>query len=179
MWSALYRWTSPHLGLAILALALGAYVFVRPKGGRAHRWLGRVYAIALLLVNVTALATYEDSAGPGPFHVLAVVSLATLAAGVLPVLLRRPRGAWLQRHGYFMSWSYVGLVAAGCGQMATLYPVLGDLGVALSAGLVVLVGGLLVHTRVPRVLASLTGRGTRSDDSREATRSPRLQGCRR
>ena len=96
-----------HLVFAIGALTVGAAVACRPKGDQRHRALGYFYAISLLLVNVSALSVYEDSAGVGPFHILALVSLVTLISGFIPAFLRRPVTGWLDLHAYFMSWSYV------------------------------------------------------------------------
>ena len=106
-----------HVTAAVLALAAAGLVLVRTKGTTAHVRLGRVYVVLLVLADVIALLTYHDSAGPGPFHVLAVVSLATLTAAVLwsP---RRRRGS-RQTHGILMIWSVAGLVGAGLAQGAT------------------------------------------------------------
>jgi len=150
-----------HIALAVASLTLGAMVFLQPKGGRRHRLLGRLYAGALVLVNVSALLVYEESSGPGPFHVLALVSLATLSAGLVPALLRRPGGSWLEAHAYFMSWSYVGLVAAGVAQVGTMVAGPGALPVVLPSVLVVLVGALLIHGRVPRVLSGFARKEVR------------------
>jgi uncharacterized membrane protein len=147
-----------HIALAITALGVGAAMFLQKKGGRRHRNFGYLYTGALLLVNLSSLLVYRDSAGPGPFHILALVSLATLSAGVVPALLRTPRRAWINRHAYFMSWSYVGLVAAGAGQMAT---VISDLPSVIAVGLpsvvIVMVGAVLIHTRVPAILRLRVG----------------------
>lgn len=92
----------------------------------------------------------------GPFHVLALVSLLTLTAGLTPAVLRRPVSWWLELHGYFMSWSYVGLVAAGIAQLVTMSSGLPAwLTVGLSSVLVVVIGGVFIHTRVPMALAKL------------------------
>lgn len=162
-----------HIVFAVSALILGAAVACRPKGGRSHRTLGYSYALSLLLVNVCALSVYEDSAGMGPFHILAVVSLVTLTAGFVPVFLRRPVSGWLDLHGYFMSWSYVGLVAAGVAQLATMYSALSaPLAVGLPSILVVIMGGVLIHTRVPKILAAFASGGPRPDGRLRPTRSP-------
>lgn len=142
-----------HIVLAIAAIAIGAAMFLRKKGGRLHRGLGYAYTVALLLVNLSALSVYEDSGGPGPFHVLALISLATLSAGFFPALLRLPGNGWIHRHAYFMSWSYVGLVAAGVGQMtlkASDLPAI--VAVGLPSVVVVLLGGFLTHRLVPEAL---------------------------
>lgn len=144
-----------HLVFAIAALAAGATVMFRPKGDPRHRILGYCYVASLLLVNVSALSVYEDSAVAGPFHVLAAVSLVTLFSGFVPVFFRRPASRWLGLHAYFMSWSYVGLVAAGTAQLATMSSDLpGVVLVGLPSVLIVIVGGVLIHTQVPRILAT-------------------------
>lgn len=159
-----------HAALAVASLIVGAMVLFQRKGGARHRLLGYLYAVALLLVNVSALLVYEESSGPGPFHVLALISLATLSGGFIPALLRRPRKSWLQVHAYFMSWSYVGLVAAGAAQMATKLAGSGVLQVATPTALVVGVGALLIHTRIPGILSGFDRGRTRTDSS-----PPRVQ----
>src|SRR5688572_20218407 len=98
-----------HLFLGLLAVTLGLAVVVMRKGTVAHRRAGFFYAVVMVLLNATALMIYDLFGRFGPFHTLALVSLATLAAGVVPVWLRRPR-AWLELHARFMSWSYAGLL---------------------------------------------------------------------
>jgi uncharacterized membrane protein len=148
-----------HVVLAITALVAGGAMFLQKKGGRLHRSLGYLYCVALLLVNVSALLVYQDNGGPGPFHILALISLATLSAGFVPAFTRADKSGWLHRHAYFMSWSYVGLVAAGVGQMAIKWT---DLPAAIAVGLlstlVVLLGGYMTHRLVPESLMALYAR---------------------
>ena len=72
---------SLHVAAAVLALAVAAIVLVRTKGTTSHVRRGRVYVVLLILVDAFALLTYQD--GIGPFHLLAVISLATLTAGLV------------------------------------------------------------------------------------------------
>jgi len=142
-----------HLILAITALLTGAAVACRPKGDQRHRTLGYIYSASLLLVNLSALSVYEESGDPGVFHILALVSLVTLISGLIPALLRRPANSWLNLHAYFMSWSYAGLVAAGVAQIATMAVNLPPwFTVGLPSIVVVIIGGILIHTGVPRAL---------------------------
>ncbi|MDX1587215.1 MAG: DUF2306 domain-containing protein [Balneolaceae bacterium] len=146
-----------HVALAIAALIIGAAIAFLPKGGRRHRTLGYFYAISLLLVNVSALSVYEEAVGMGPFHILAVISLLTLISGFIPAFLRRPVSSWLYLHAYFMSWSYVGLVAAGVAQIITMSSSLSAwVAVGLPSILVVIIGGVLIHTRIPKILVALS-----------------------
>lgn len=151
-----------HLALAIACLALGGAVFFQRKGGSRHRLLGYLYSGGLLLANVSALTIYEDSSGLGPFHVLALISLATLTAGLVPAFSRRPKDSWLDLHATFMGWSYVGLVAAGVAQMTTTFAGPGTLQVVIPTAFIVLAGGLAIHTRIPKTLSALNqGQGGR------------------
>ena len=101
-----------HLIFALIALVVGAVVIFIRKGTRWHRTLGHVYLTCMIAVNVTALFIYIRFGAFGPFHWMAVASLLTLLAGMVPVFLRRPKRSWLQLHAGFISGSYVGLVAA-------------------------------------------------------------------
>ncbi|MEO0974861.1 MAG: DUF2306 domain-containing protein, partial [Pseudomonadota bacterium] len=66
-----------HLLLAIVALIAGPAIFLARKGTRTHRSLGIVYLVAMLVVNVSALTTYEMSGKPNLFHGFAVMSLSS------------------------------------------------------------------------------------------------------
>lgn len=161
-----------HIFCAVAALCVGAAVFFRRKGTRTHRVLGYLYSVLLLLVNVSALSTYNISGQPGPFHVMALVSLATLVAGLMPAVLRRPRTWWLDLHAYFMSWSYVGLAAAGVSQIVTQYAYLpGSLAIVVPSVAIVVCGALLIHTRVPNLLVELVAGGAGPEQRFRTTHS--------
>ncbi len=137
-----------HTLLASAALALGAVVVVRRKADRLHRTVGHLYVAAMLGTCVTALNIYDLFGRFGPFHVAAVVSLATVLAGLAPVVTRRPRDRWFAAHAYFMSWSYVGLVAAAVSELAVRVPAVPFAPAVVLATLAVTVGGaMLLHGR--------------------------------
>ena len=106
-----------HVVAAVSALLVGAAVLLLPKGTHTHRVIGTVYVLALVLVNVAALSLHRENAF-GVFHALAVASLVTIAVGLSPLLLGRRSPPVIATHAYCMTWSYAGLVAAGCGQLA-------------------------------------------------------------
>jgi uncharacterized membrane protein len=109
-----------HFVLMIGSLAIGAGIFLMPKGTPRHKKLGRIFFAGMLVSNVVVLTIYQDSGQPGIFHVLAIVSVVSLIAA--SALVRLP-GAGLGRrvaHGHVMLWSFGGVVAAGLGQGATL-----------------------------------------------------------
>ena len=108
---------SGHLVAAVSALLVGAVVLVLPKGTPTHRRTATAYVLALVLVDVAALSLHREAAF-GVFHVLAVASLGTIAVGLGPLLLGKRSPMAITTHAYCMTWSYAGLVAAGCGQLA-------------------------------------------------------------
>ena len=106
-----------HFGAAVAALLSGAGVLLRPKAGVLHRAGGYFYAGSMLLLNLSALSLYRLSGKPNFFHFAALVSLATVLAGVAAA--RRRRAGWLERHYRYMGWSYIGLLAALVAESAT------------------------------------------------------------
>jgi uncharacterized membrane protein len=113
-----------HMGFAVAALVIGGAVVWLPKGTRVHRLLGQLYALCMIGVLVTSFMIYGLVGGWGPFHFAAVISAVTLAAGLVPAILRWPRGTWIVWHLQFMSYSYLGLVAALFSESAVRLPVL-------------------------------------------------------
>jgi uncharacterized membrane protein len=145
-----------HIASAALALVLGACVIAQRKGTRRHVLIGRCYAVSMLVLNGAALLGYFLRGHWGPFHTLAIVSLCTLGAGLVPFLLGCRGARDVERHAYFMAWSYVGLVGAGVSQLATKNLAAGPwLSVALPSIVVVAIGGWIIHRRTPAVLPSV------------------------
>ncbi len=144
-----------HILAAVTALLAGAAVLLRTKGTRTHRRIGTAYVLALVLVNVAALSLHRENAF-GVFHALAVASLVTIAVGLSPLLLGKRSDTVIATHAYCMTWSYAGLVAAGCGQLAVA------VGEDLSAwvvpaviGTVLTVSGVMIFGRVPSIFDRL------------------------
>jgi len=151
-----------HFASALTALATGAWVLVRRKGTTVHRRVGWTYAVSMLVLNVTALLIYRLTGTFGPFHVAAFVSLGTLVAGIVPAWTRRPVGKWLEYHYFFMSYSYLGLVAAAIAETTSRVPAIQTFAggptpgfwitVALVSVAVMAVGGRIVRRRVEHTL---------------------------
>jgi len=149
-----------HVVAAVLALTAGLAVFARPKGTGLHRWLGRAYAALMLAVNLSALATFEQSGAAGPFHYLAVLSLATVVVGLGFLFLARSARTGRAVHGYLMAWSWVGLFAAGASQLATMaWPGVPGLTVAGTSVVVCAIAGIAIHARLPVILRSMPPAG--------------------
>jgi uncharacterized membrane protein len=111
-----------HLIASILALVFGSWVLITPKGTRAHRRVGYLYAISMILLIVTAFQIYRLFGRFGVFHVAAVASVVTLACGMIPAVLRKPK-SWLNLHFSFMYWSVFGLYAAFFAEVAVRLPI--------------------------------------------------------
>ena len=150
-----------HTVLGTLALATGAVVLVRPKGGRWHRVVGRAYVGAMVVLCLAAFGLQDSTPffhGFGGFHVAALVSLVTVSAGAWTAWRRR--AGWLSGHLQWMAWSYIGLVMATGGHVARpVYLAFDSIGVPGGAalglslfvvwGLPPLVGRRLIKWRLP------------------------------
>lgn len=97
-----------HVASAVAAMALGALVLFRRKGGRHHKLMGRAFGIAML---VAALSSFWISGirMVGPFSPIHLISVWTLIAVVLGVIQAR-RGDLRAHRG-----TMVGLYAGGIG----------------------------------------------------------------
>lgn len=142
-----------HLGLAVAALLSGTVVVALGKGTGIHRLVGFVYATSMLGLNGSALLIYNLTGSFGPFHVLALISLATVLIGVVYALLSTPRDRWIILHAYWMSWSYIGLLAATASEALTRLPSAPFWwAVAAASVLVVGIGGWAIAVTVPKAL---------------------------
>ena len=94
-----------HLLTALAAILFGTLVIAARKGTPCHSWMGRAYFLSMLALNATALAIYELFGRFGPFHWMALASLATLLAGYLAARRRTP--GWMPR------WSHPGGFSTG------------------------------------------------------------------
>ena len=141
-----------HIVAAMSALLAGAAVLLLPKGTHTHRALGTVYVLALVLVNVAALSLHRENAF-GVFHALAVVSLVTIAVGLSPLLLGKRSPIVIATHAYCLTWSYAGLVAAGCGQLVVaIGQDSGGWVVPATIGTVFFISCVVIFGRVPSIL---------------------------
>lgn len=141
-----------HFVLAVASLVLGATVVLAKKGTALHRVFGFAYATTMFGMLGTALLVYNLTGEFGPFHILAVFSLATLVGGVGVALVRRPSD-WIAMHAYFMAWSYVGLLAAAAAETLTRLPDAPFWGaVVVASGVVIGVGGFVIARFVPLIL---------------------------
>ena len=141
-----------HVLAATSALLAGAGVLLVPKGTHRHRVIGTVYVLALVLVNAAALSLHREDIF-GVFHALAVASLVTIAVGLSPLLLGKRSPPAIATHAYCMTWSYAGLVAAGCGQLVVAVGQSdGAWTVPAVIGTVLAISAIVIFMRVPSTL---------------------------
>ena len=133
-----------HFSAALVALGAGAVTLLRRKGTSSHRRLGWVYVLSMIVLNVSALMIYRLTRTFGPFHVAAVVSLASLIAGVVPAWRKKPAKQWYDYHYFFMSYSYLGLVAAAFAETATRVPAIRSFSGGPTARFWIIVAGVSV-----------------------------------
>ena len=103
-----------HVISSIIGLITGAYILLAKKGTRIHKKIGYVFAISLLLVNISALFIYDFNDGKASvFHYLIPVSLLFLAYGMLPMFKKDRKPSDINKHIIGMNGAALGLWAAG------------------------------------------------------------------
>jgi uncharacterized membrane protein len=150
-----------HVAAALAALVFGAMVLAMRKGTHLHRAMGMAYAVSMLALNVAALLLYRVTGHFGPFHVLALISLATIVAGVSAAVRRQP--GWLGSHYRNMVFSYLGLLSAGTTQRLINLPMLhgpvrGTLTGVASAVVFTAAGAIILPRLQRRALSAVPGR---------------------
>jgi uncharacterized membrane protein len=116
-----------HVGSTLAALILGAWMLAARKGTLNHRragwvWVGLMGVAAVSSLLIAPRSTFLGITGLSPIHVLTLVTIASLVAGVGAIRRRDRRG-----HQITMTVLYVsGCIVAGA---FTLVPgrLLGDL----------------------------------------------------
>ena len=97
-----------HLATVLPALALGAVILWRRKGGRIHRVLGRIW-IGLMIT--TSISSFWIRGAGGNFSGIHVFSVAALIA--IPIALWRIRVRDVRGHQRILTSLYIGLIVAG------------------------------------------------------------------
>ncbi len=138
-----------HVAAAVAALTFGLLVFVLPKGTQLHRAMGFAYTAAMVAVNIAALGIYRSSGHFGPFHLLALLTLATIVGGIVAASRGR-----IGRHYQMMSFSYLGLLSALATQMLIQFPFFRGgfrgMAVGIASALLFTAGGAIILPRLQR-----------------------------
>ena len=116
-----------HTIAAIIALISGSMILAKAKGTLLHRRIGRVYALAMLVVCTTSFMIYRVHNTFGVLHFFAVVSTITLVFGMVPLYRRDRFKDPLVTHFSWMYWSVIGLYCAFAAEIFTRLPQLLDI----------------------------------------------------
>ncbi len=108
-----------HTVAALLAMATGSMIFMRPKGGSKHRKLGYAYSVCMVVMLGSSFMLYRLTGGFNALHLAAIMGSVTLVFGLKFAILRQPARGWYFFHYLWMSWSFVGLLAAFGAELST------------------------------------------------------------
>lgn len=97
-----------HLGTAVPAIPLGAWLLARRKGDRPHRVVGRLWMALMLGASVSSFWLTGLTGGFSPIHVFSVVTPLSIARAVWAA-----RTGNMTAHRYAVIGAYVGLLTAG------------------------------------------------------------------
>jgi uncharacterized membrane protein len=104
-----------HLATATLSVILGSAVSLAEKGSARHRWLGRLWVLAMLVTTLSSFDIRELNAGHFSWvHALSLLTLAGLARAIWAIRHGNVRG-----HQFAMRGTFAGLVMAGVAAVAT------------------------------------------------------------
>lgn len=133
-----------HLIASSLAMVTGSLVLTLKKGTKLHKKVGYVYVFSMVILLITAFMIFRLFNGWGVFHYTALLSTVTICLGMIPVLLRKPKGRWKYLHFTFMYWSVMGLYAAFAAEIFTRIPEQPFFEmVGLATGIIMAVGGVV------------------------------------
>jgi uncharacterized membrane protein len=133
-----------HTLACLIALVAGGWNIVGAKGTPRHILMGRVYVVAMIVLNLSAFAIYKFDiaqfapfkAGPnvfGFFHWLAVAALVFVLVGYYAAR-HQNRAFWSYVHPVAMTLSYYDLVGGGINEAFARLDPLRALAVASTGG---------------------------------------------
>ncbi|MFN3849020.1 MAG: DUF2306 domain-containing protein [Spirosomataceae bacterium] len=107
-----------HIIASVMGLITSTIVLVAAKGTQFHRKMGYVFAVVMLIINISALMIYQLTGKFNFLHIFAIISLASLIRGMLPAM-RRNSANWLRVHITGMTAAALGVWAAGVAELIT------------------------------------------------------------
>lgn len=109
-----------HVASVLVSYVAAYFVFIRPKGTKDHKVVGKIYALFMLVGSFTSLGIYKATGGINIFHFLALVTISSVLAGCYSIVRYKNSGEakWLVKHYFHMAYSFMGLNLAALAQMA-------------------------------------------------------------
>jgi uncharacterized membrane protein len=117
-------WINVHIAAMLVAIPVGAAMFAMRKGTPNHRKLGYVFFAAMLIGNFSVMPVEANifrlgDSGFGFFHVLALLSLFSLAMGARALMrwkrTREPDA--MRSHQVNLGYAYLGMIMALASQI--------------------------------------------------------------
>ena len=82
-----------HLAAACLALALGIFMWARPKGTRSHKMIGRGFVVIMLITAFSAIFIREINNGQFSFiHIFVPVTILAAYQAISYIRKRNVKG---------------------------------------------------------------------------------------
>ena len=128
-----------HFITSVVALITGLVVILNPKGTLFHKRIGYIYVVSMLSLNVSSFFIVNFG-GFSLFHFFTIVSLVSIAGGMLPTLQKKEN--WLS-YQYCAFWSEIGTRFVG--NMKEFWWM-----VMLATALTAAVGGAIIHTKAKK-----------------------------
>lgn len=97
-----------HLATVIPAFGLGIAVMVMKKGTSAHKMLGRVWAMLMMVTAISSFWLQGLFGGIGPIHIFSVMTLVSIPRAIWAV-----RKGDIKTHQRAMTGPFIGLCVAG------------------------------------------------------------------
>jgi uncharacterized membrane protein len=147
-----------HTLLGFSSLIFSISVFIKPKGTRLHKCLGRLYLLSMLGLIISLFELFDTF---GIFHFASLVSLWSISMGFRAVTMRHQKDHWLNDHLSYMACSYIGLLGATSNEIYANISYFNQLAKVhfsiplASLAIIFIVGGLAGH-RLSKQIAPLT-----------------------
>jgi uncharacterized membrane protein len=151
-----------HTVLASVGILVGAEQLIRTRRDWWHRQLGYVYVASMVVADLSILTVYRFNGRFNAFHVGAIVNLFCLAMALRPMLAKPRPVQWRLTHYMWVSWSYVGLLAAALTEFLIrtrpfgvgAAPIAATVGASLVVGVV---GAVLIQRFRPNPVRTTAG----------------------
>lgn len=118
----------------------GLFVVFGRKGTWLHRWNGRGYVAAMLILSLAALGMLDGRHAFGSIQALALVILGAMSFGALAIRGGPQSISRVSAHGYAMSVTVVCLAGLGAVQVARAI----DRSEPIVAGIAVAIGAMIL-----------------------------------
>lgn len=115
-----------HLIAGIFAVIFGGLILALKKGTKAHRQIGYLYVLSMIVLIVSSFGIFRLFGKFGVFHFFSIVATTSLILGIKPMLKKQRTPKDYKTHFTRMYFSVVGLYAAFAAESFVRVPKLGS-----------------------------------------------------